>query len=234
MIRRTTSLVIFVVLSALALACGNDDDADESVDAQALLTRASEALGGVSSFHFALTHENNGSTPIVLSLALTEANGDVQMPDKLQGSLKAKAGPLNVDMKIVAIGTDLWATDPFSSSWQKLGGSFRLNQIFDPSKGIREIVRTAKDPAVSGQETLDGAATYRVTVKVGGEALRTLLPVAQAGREVPVTLWIGKDDGLIRRIRLEGPLNGSEPTNIARRLDLSAYNQPVQIVPPTS
>ena len=225
--------MMIVAIAALAAACGGEEDADESVDAQAFLTRADEALGGVSSFHFVLTHEN-GSTPIVLTLALTESSGDVQMPDKLQGALKAKAGPLNIDMKIVAIGNDLWATDPFSNSWQKLTGSFRLDQIFDPSRGVREIVRTAKDPAVSGQDTLDGIATYRVTVKVGGEALRTMLPVAQAGREVPVTLWIGKDDGLIRRIRLEGPLNGSEAANIARRLDLSKYNQPVQIVPPTS
>ena len=45
---------------------------------------------------------------------------------------------------------------------------------------------------------------------------------------VPVMLWIGKDDALVRRIDIEGPLTSSEKSDIRRRLQLSKFDQPVK------
>ncbi len=49
---------------------------------------------------------------------------------------------------------------------------------------------------------------------------------------LPVTVWIGQDDSLLRRARLEGPINNEEGDDIRRQIELSGFDEPVTIEPP--
>ena len=55
---------------------------------------------------------------------------------------------------------------------------------------------------------------------------------APGGYELDVSVWIGMEDYYPRRAELSGRASEDENENILRRLDLSRFNVPVNIVPP--
>lgn len=230
---RTAALLVL-----LAVACGGDDSTQSKATgdtqgppAAQVLAGAADAVKQLRSFHFVLTHEN-GSTPIVLSLNLVRAEGDIVAPDRLRGELKATQGAFGATMKVVAIGKDLWLTDPIVGKWQKLGQNINIHDIFAPDKGVPELLRNARNGQVTGEETIGGVRSRLVHATVDGGALQAIAPIAQQGRDVPVTIWVGKDDALVRRIDIEGPLTDKEKPDIRRRLDLSKFNQQIEITAP--
>ena len=55
---------------------------------------------------------------------------------------------------------------------------------------------------------------------------------AAAGFPVAARMWVGVDDPLVHRIELGGPIAAGEAETILRRLELSRFNEDVDIVPP--
>jgi lipoprotein LprG len=232
------AVVAVLPLLALTAACGGDDDEAPSGAAgsdgptvEQVLSRSADAIAALASFHFLLTHQN-GSTPIVFDLRLTKAEGDVLAPDRLQAKLDAERGPFSVDVDVITIGTDLWVTDPLLGRWQKVGQGIDIRDIFAPDRGVPELLRSARDGRFDGDDRIDGVPSHRIKVTVDGGALRAIAPIAREGQNVPVTLWIGKEDVLVRRIDIEGPLTDREKSDIRRRLQLSRFDQPLTISPP--
>ena len=51
---------------------------------------------------------------------------------------------------------------------------------------------------------------------------------------MPVELWIGKEDSLIRRIEVDGPVEEDDPDDAKRTVDLSDFGKSVTIERPAS
>ena len=48
-------------------------------------------------------------------------------------------------------------------------------------------------------------------------------------------LWIGKDDKLVRRLRLTGPISSAEDAAAVRTVELSEFDEAVRVTaPPTA
>lgn len=234
---RYLTLIALTMLATVAFACGgDDDDSDDTppadVDARAVMAAAADTLAALDSFHFRLTHEN-GSTPIVFDLGLQTADGNIAAPDKLQADIEAERGAIRIEVEVISIGEDIWLTDPFGSgTWQRIEEGIAIRDIFAPDEGIPELLRGAVDARVTGSERIDGVPTYRIEAEVDAADIESLAPVAEPGVIVPVTVWIGQDDSLLRRARLEGPINNEEGDDIRRQIELSGFDEPVTIEPP--
>jgi len=216
----------------LLVACGGDDGPEGDVpDGAELLERAAKTSAALRSFHFKLSHEN-GSTPlpIGLNLDLESAEGDVALPDRVAADLRADAGRIDVSVKAVAIGPDTWLTNPFTRQWQKLDADLR--DFADLPRLLPVILPAVKDPRVTGVREVDGAQTYHVTGRLASADIQTVLPFALPNREVKIDAWVGRDDALPRRIRLLGPLIAGEAQDVVRQLDLSRFDEQVDIRPP--
>jgi hypothetical protein len=211
------------------LSCGGDS-ATTTVDAPRLLAGAVEATKQVTSFHFHLTHENGG-TPMPLNLELQEAEGDVQVPDRLAAEVKAKAGPLSASVDVVGIGEQTWVTNPFTRRWQLLAGT-TVQDIADPVALMTSVLGAIKDPEVKSETEVNDVKAFRLTGTLDAGSLKQALDFAQAGLSVSVELLIGVNDSLPRRARLSGRLSDSEASNIVRQIDLTRFNEKVDIRPP--
>ena len=82
--------------------------------------------------------------------------------------------------------------------------------FFDPAKGVLAVIKGARSVVTIGSEEVGGVASYRLTAKVRAGALTPLLGNSASAELLPVELWIGKGDMLLRRIRLAGPTTSSE------------------------
>lgn len=233
-----TKRALLSLLAILALAtasCGGDDD-DDSADEpdesatveetpQELLASAADALEELTSFHFLLTHENGG-TEIVLDLEMQRAEGDVIVPDRLQAEVEAEAaGGIDVDTTVIAVGEELFFENPFGGGF--VNADFSIQDILDPTQGAIALLRSApEDAEYSGSETIDGTDTQRVTATIDAGQLDRLIPSADEGFPVEVTLWVGIEDRLLRRILIVGPLNEDEPDDIERLIEISDFDNP--------
>ena len=230
--RITLTFVSF--LSALILtACGGGDSSDSvntDKTASEILSDASKAAGEVDSFHFKLTHQN-GSTPLPLNLSLESAEGDVEVPDKLKADVKADAAGINVSVKVIGIDDETWVTNPFTRNWQRLGGT-NIRDFANPAALVTSLLPEIEDPEIAGREDVDGTSTYRLTGMIDSAALSESLGIAEAGHTVKVEAWIGVEDSLPRRVKLTGRLTDDEKENVSRQVDLSRFNQPVDIKEP--
>ena len=112
----------------------------------------------------------------------------------------------------------------------------------NPDALLRAAVDAIRDPEIVDEETIDGEPTTVV------EGLLDVRQVALAGVGTPaagmetpaagdlpdpllVQIWIDAE-GRVVRLQLDGPLTDAEAANVVRRLDLSAFDEEVDIQPP--
>ncbi len=236
------ALHLVLPLLILLLAAPSTATATQEEDAGALLDRAAAAMAALDSFHFALTTPR-GQTLFMENLELAGIVGDVQRPDRFRATVTAKAAIIELDVRIVGIGTRLWITDPTAQDEQYVefdaadaAGAEGTSPIdlLNPDRVLLEAVDLIKEPVVAGEDEVDGADTTRIdgTFDLARvQALGTPVPGLAAADDLPVSLWID-DEGRVRRLELEGPLTAVEGPDVVRRLDISAFDEPIDIQPP--
>lgn len=222
-------------LCAVLLACSGGDDAEPTVtpaeDAATLLIRSAAAVQDAEYFHFRLTHQN-GTTPLPLGLKLKTAEGDFQVPGRLQADVDAEGpGGINVSVEVKSIDDQAWITNPFTRRWQRLPGS-GLSDLADPGVLITTLLPKVIDPQLAGESQVGGARTVKVEGTIDSGELRSALGFARAGHEVKVEAWIGVEDDYPRRVRLSGRLVSDEREDVQRQIDLSRFGERFEITPP--
>jgi outer membrane lipoprotein-sorting protein len=218
-------------LVAFVVACGGNGNAADGADAQEILSKSAARFDSVKTFHYKLTHEK-GSIPIVLNLRLVSAEGDVIVPDRVTADVEAKAGPTTVRVKVVGVGDKTWITNPFTREFQAAPGNAAIGDIIDPVGLVKAVASSIEAPEIRGTETVDGVTTYHISGSLPSDALVDSLSFADAGRDLTVDAWVGKEDSLLRRARLRGPLLPDEDENVVREISLSKFDVPVTIEAP--
>jgi lipoprotein LprA len=222
----------------------------QSTDAAQLLTNAAMAMTKLKSFQFELSTVQGQST-ILRNLELVGVKGAVERPDRFEATITAKVAIVTVDVDIVGIGAQLWVTDPLArekSYIQVTGGdedaaqTEALATLINPDRLLLAAVGLVKAPVIDGTESIDGVQTTRVT---GTVDLSTIGALAGATPEagsvsdllilgtMPITVWIDGDNH-VRSLELEGPLTKDETPDVIRRLDLTDFDEPVDIENPAS
>jgi len=220
-----------LALIALVLAaCGGGDSEDVSdVDAEALLQAAASRMDRVTSFHFKVDHEN-GVTPIVAGLGMTTAEGDVQGTDRMRIEVNARLAGTNVRVNLVILPDESYLSNPITGRWEQQ--DLDISQFFDPSNGVTALMRAVPDAKAVGRESIGGVDVYVLEASVDSGDLDLFVSQSQAGTPVTARVWIGVDDPLVYRVQVEGPLSPEEDDAIVRRLELSAFDEPIEITAP--
>lgn len=222
---------LFALIAASSLvACGDSPEvATDEVDPVEVLAAAAERMETVRSFHFVLTHEG-GTAEIVRGLMMESAEGDVAGPDRMQMQVKARAGPLNVEVGIVILPDESFITNPITGRWER--EAISLEGIFDPSSGATGLMRSLDDARVIGSERIGGVEVYAIEATVDSGDLTFFAPEAEPGRSLTARAWIGIDDSLVHRIEIDGAVAPGEPDGLLRRLTLSRFDEEIEIVAP--
>lgn len=236
------AILCCLLLSVVASSAWGAPTAAQSTDAAELLRRSAETMAGLASFHFELTTPR-GETLFMENFELAGLEGDVQRPDRFQASATAKAAIIELTVQVVGVGTRLWVTDPLSqeerfvefSTDEVTGGEgAALVDLLNPDRVLLRAVELIDQPIVAGEDEIDGVATTRI------EGTFDLARVQQDGTPVPglatagplpVAIWLD-ETGRVRRLQLLGPLTDAESPDVLRQLDLSAFDEPVDIQPP--
>jgi len=231
--------MLTVLIAAFSSGCGGDSKQPSTPtaaqpDPAALAQKAAGRVASLKSFHFVIEHEN-GTTPIAFDLAMKRAEGDMVPPDRLRADIEAKAtklGGLTVKVQAISVGDRAEVTNPFDrTTWVPLPGKNPLASIFDPARGTAAALRNVRNPRITGQDEIGGVATWKIEGEIDAGELEAFVPLAETGRVVKAVAWVGKNDPLVYRIRLEGAFGPDDSGNIVRKVELSRFDEPVTIEP---
>jgi hypothetical protein len=183
----------------------------------------------LKSFHFVLKVPN---APSGGRLVIRLAEGDILVPDRLRARINGTLAGVALQSAIVSVGGRSFLQDPVTKQWHALAAGASPAALFDPAKGVLAAIRTAAALRYAGSDEVGGADTYRLEGRVNADAVAPLAGVESNGRPVRLTIWVGKRDSLLRRLRLEGAVAPAEPNDIVRTVELSKFDESLKITPP--
>jgi hypothetical protein len=219
-------LLVMVALVAGA-GCGGDDGGASAAE---LVRQSADSTGKVQSFRFALDVANVPTGGA--GLQLTGAEGDVAVPDRASADVTGTFSGVPISTQVIAVGDDVWLK--LFGKWQKVDVSTTPAVLLSPSQGVLAAMSAVTEAVDEGTEDLDGTTVVRVsgTAPAGDVAPLVAVSPSDPGRQVPVTLWIGEDDTILRRIEVRGPIAEGETDDAVRTVDLSRFGEPVTVEPP--
>lgn len=211
----------------LALAgCGGK----AGLPASRIVTQTAAKTAAVKSFHLLVDIEHVPAP--ATGISVTFLDGDVLVPARLHARVGGSFQGVPLSSELIVIGSRHYLKNPLTGRWQVVSVSMSPVSFFDPVKGVLAVVRGARDVADDGSEKIGGAACYRLTARVRPSAVAPLLGKVEGAKLLPITLWVGKRDLLLRRIRLSGPIAAGEGANAERTVELSAFGEQVRITAP--
>lgn len=232
--RPLAALVCAGAFALLAAACGAQPAPTPSVTPEEARDRAADALRGLSSAHFRVTHEDGASTDMGFA-ALTEAEGDAAFPDRAKFTAQAVAALFRnatLEFDVVRVGEQVYLRDGVSGQWQTLPAGTLGIDFSNVAGSVADAVDSMRSVELADGGSVGGADTLRLTGATDAEALRGFVPSAPAGGTLQVALWAGREDFLIRKVEVTGVLFPNDPPDITRTLELSRFDEPVAVEPP--
>jgi hypothetical protein len=216
-------------LALLAAGCGGGGK--KAPATSVIVTHGVERTAALKTFHFTLKVAN---APSGGGLVIRFADGDIVVPDRLRARINGTLSGVPLQSAIVSVGDRSFLQDPVTKQWRALGASANPAKLFDPAKGVLAGIRTAAALRNTGSEKVGGADTYRLAGRVNADAVAPLAGVESNGQSVRLTIWVGQRDSLLRRLRVEGPIAATEPNDISRTVELSKFDESVEIEPPAA
>ena len=199
-----------------------------ALSAAEIISKSYDAMQGLNSFHF-LLDQTGGSTPIALGIEMTKAEGDIVRPDKMQMTMSGTVANMAIDVKLITSGAETFMTNPLSGNWEALPPQFQVLSVFDPDTGIVTIIKDITAPALLNDELVDNTLCYHLKGNIASENLLPLTGNAASGVVIAADVWIGKNDFLVRQVKLDGKITAGEKDGIVRTLTLTNFNKEVTI-----
>ncbi len=239
-LRITLILPAVAALIAAATACSSSPAVEPSpttalaptpteVNVEAVIQRSGEALAGLKTFRFFLSHPSGG-TPLDLlpGLAIQEAEGSVLNPDRLEARFSGALGALYVESNLISIAGNSYLTNPLTGKWEAIPQEISPLAFFNPRDGIASMMSQIREVTLTSED----ADEYRVAGRIPAEALSPLLGETLSGVSVSVELTIDRQSHHLREARFEGRVTSGEPNGTIRVITLSGFDEPLSIKPP--
>lgn len=231
---RLVSVLAFALLLA---GCGSGDGGGDGKVEESptpppleVLHLSADRMENLKSFHFVLTHKD-GSIRIAFDLDMEKAEGDLVVPGRMKAKVSARLQGLPVSVDVVSGDGKFWVKLPFGGGFQKVSG-FALSDFFNPERGIPLLMREATAATVTGRDEIDGHEAIVVDTDFDAGSLADLVPAAKPGFPVRISLWIGEQDYLLYRLRINGAMSGKDKPDVVRTINLSKFDQSVTITLP--
>lgn len=228
-------LPVVTVLSLVAASCGGGEDLGGeklAADSASLQAATAEAMGAVTSVRFDLARTG---APVFIdqveSISLDTLEGRFQSPGSADAILKVTVnGSLGTKLGAVAIGDEVWLSNPVTGKFETLPRGFDLDPslFFDPKDGWQPLIEGLRDVAFVAEEDRDGT-TYHLTGTALSENMEAITAGLVRGQDVDLDLWIHPVTANVRALEFSTEFDGAVSDWV---LELGEYGEQFEIVPP--
>ena len=228
--KRAATLLIIALASG---ACGGARDItppDPSLDVDALIVRAAEAMAGLETARF--TMDRAGAPVEIAGFEFVSAEGQYAAPAAARALLQVRVSDLSVELGTIAIDERVWLTNPVTGGWEEIpdGTGFNIAIIFDAEVGWVPLL-TDDLSDVSYLGTMDEGSGPRHVIhgSIAAERVEFLTAGLVEAQSVESYIWIHPESRHITRVEFATDDRGAVSEWTIR---LTEFDEPVIIDPP--
>jgi hypothetical protein len=251
---RRAAVVVAVVVLPLLAACGSSgssSSAREHMTPIAYVKSSAAKTAQAKSEHAAL----DGTVDVAGQAATVSGEGDFDNTTH-QGSMHVDFNVAGLTGAIdeVLDGTTIYMKSPLfadglpkGKTWLKLdlakvgaskGIDFSALLSQNPAQALAQLESSGSVKKV-GDETIDGVETTHYTGRIDPKKLPqgAKIQALTGAKYAPYDLWIGKDDGYVRRMRLGYsllPAGATKREAIEMTMNFSDFGKPVSVSVPSA
>lgn len=213
-----------------------ESQAEGDADAVAVLQAAGDAVLALDTFEFTM-ETIAGQSTILPSVELVSVQGKVRRPIDIEAKLKVKALMQTMEASAVGVDGEFYLQNPLDGSWMSMGSASEVATMINPDWILTMAINQIKDAKITSdgndQTLIEGHVNLFETLSdVGGQgAEMEQMKQFLAEGPVDVAFWINKDN-LIERAEIYGPIFSAESPDVEKRIELSRFNEPVEIEVP--
>lgn len=235
--------VLAVLMLVLTAACGEEPSpttaesttttTEAALDAEGLLSAASEAMAAMSTASFTMVDEKESGAKF-FGTTFKRMEADIKVPDSFHMVVDVEAPGFGfVQTEMLAVGDQAFQKLTKDSPW----GPLPLDQVpfnfIELGMTLGDLLTALIDSAVLvGPESVDGTSTIRIESSILSEGMATLITTADPGHQVSVTVWIDEATNLLHQLRVAGQLYNDDAPDTTRLITLLGIDQPVDIEVP--
>lgn len=226
--------VVFLLLALLGAGCGGEDLGGEKLPRDPVLLQelSAEEMAAVTSVRFEL--ERTGA-PVYIdqveSISLDSLEGRFQRPGSADAILQVTVnGSLGTKLGAVAIGDEVWLSNPVTGTFETLPPGFDLDPslFFDPEDGWRPLIEGLTDTTFVEEVDRDGT-TYHIRATASSENMQAITAGLVSGQDVELDIWLHPVTAAVRFIEFSTEFEGERTDWV---LSLTDYGEEFEIVPP--
>ena len=235
-----TVLAQLVVALLLAGACSSTPTATTNPDPPPtpspfqVLEKSSDRMLQLATASFTLEDEGETSARF-FGLEFQSMKGRIKLPDSFIVQVEAISPLRFLKVDIVGVRDKVFMSDLIQrGKWISLPADALPFDFVNLGRTLSDIIPSMREVSFGVTESVDGVVSWHIRGVAASESLRTLLTGAGTGFEVVLELWIGQNDHLLRRIRIEGPVYSEDTAEVVRVLSIGDFDKPLDIVLPAA
>ncbi len=228
-------LALIFLLSSCQSGCGSSNSTNKPSQptAQQLISQAQDAIQQVKSYHFNLTTTHPGVPGGYSSFLINTADGDIQVPDRLQARANALIEGFAISTQVIAIGNQQYYTDPLTGTWAQTTNLLDPRTITNSHTGVAGILGHIEHPTPPVNSNVGATPCWSINGDLDARYLAVIAGQAtRPGSILTTTVCIGKSDNLPYLFRMQGIAMQGDTAQTVRTLVLSHFNEPLSIIEP--
>lgn len=210
--------------------------AEGDADALEVLRSAGTEVLELDTFTFSM-ETINGSSTIFPGVELISVEGAVERPMDVSATLTVSAFTQTMIASAVVVDGDVYVQNPLSGgAWENMGSAPEIATMINPDWLLLAALNLIQDASVTnerdGVTLVEGYINLSDSITdVAEQDLQELEQFLATG-PVDVAFWID-ENSLIHQAELYGPIFANESPDVEKRIELSGFNEPVDIEPPS-
>ncbi len=222
--------VVFVTLAGIG-GCSSAGDPEEAPTIDVVLQSSAAAMAGIESASF--TIEQTGAEVYIDGAELIQfvaANGRYATPTSADALVSVKALGLSTEIGAVAIGGEIWITNPLTGRWEAAPEdlTFDPSILFDPETGWSALLSEGLDAPELVTEAADRDDRNHVRATVAADRV-SILTGGLVNEPSTIDIWIEQATDLVGEAEFDVETDRG-PTSW--RLTVTDYGADVSIEKP--
>lgn len=223
------------VVPVLAQSDTPVSQAEGDADALEVLRSAAAEVLELDTFTFSM-ETISGSSTIFPGVELISVEGEVERPMNVAATLTVSAFTQTMIASAVVVDGDVYVQNPLSGgAWENMGSAPEVATMINPDWLLLAALNLIQEARVTnerdGVTLVEGYINLSESLADVAEQDMQELEQFLATGPVDVAFWIDEDN-LINQAELYGPIFANESPDVEKRIELSGFNEPVNIEPP--
>ncbi|HXA41929.1 MAG TPA: LppX_LprAFG lipoprotein [Candidatus Solibacter sp.] len=227
--RTALGLLPLLALCAGVAGCGSS----ESLSAQQVLQTAATTTANLKSVKLDIKF---GAGFAVQGVDLVSATGVFRAPGDSDLLAKTRTVGGFLEPELLTSGGKIYFKAIQFQAFQELTPEQALQypdvaRLLDRDHGLAPAIARGRSARLDADEAVNSVECYKVEAAYGPAELNQAVAPLHLTDDIKVTLWVGRSDHLVRRVRLEGHLFTPDQSTSAE-VHLHDFNGPVDIPSP--